>query len=123
MEQGAVIHFFMLKGLKAKDIHAELESVFGLEALALVIMKKWCRLYRQERTNLFDDFMPERPLTHDLTQAIRFALETLPFHSCKILHRHFQIRNVTYLRIFDDNLGLKQFIIAGFHTVHRLTTG
>jgi hypothetical protein len=34
-----VIHFFTLKGLKAKDIHAGLESVYGPEVLAMPPVK------------------------------------------------------------------------------------
>jgi hypothetical protein len=40
MEQRAVIRFFTPKGLKAKAIDAELESVYGGEALALPTVKK-----------------------------------------------------------------------------------
>jgi hypothetical protein len=35
MEQRAVIHFFTLKGLKARAIHTELKSMYSPEALAL----------------------------------------------------------------------------------------
>jgi hypothetical protein len=35
MEDPVVIHFFTLKGLKAKDVCAELESVCGQGAIAL----------------------------------------------------------------------------------------
>jgi hypothetical protein len=38
MEQRMVIRFFTLKGLKAKDIHIELGSGYGPEALALLAM-------------------------------------------------------------------------------------
>jgi hypothetical protein len=40
MEQRAVIRFFTLRGLKAKAIHTELDSVYGPEALALPTLKK-----------------------------------------------------------------------------------
>jgi hypothetical protein len=40
MKQRVVIRFFKPKGLKAKAIHAELESVYGGEALALPTVKK-----------------------------------------------------------------------------------
>jgi hypothetical protein len=36
-----VNRFFTLKGLKARAIHTELESVYGPEALALPTMKRW----------------------------------------------------------------------------------
>jgi hypothetical protein len=39
MEQRAVIRFFTFKGLKATNIHTELELVYGLEALPLPTVK------------------------------------------------------------------------------------
>jgi hypothetical protein len=38
-EGTAVIHFFTLEGLKAEDIHAELEWLYGPEAFALPMVK------------------------------------------------------------------------------------
>jgi hypothetical protein len=40
MEQRAVICFFTLNGLKAKDIHAKLECLFGAEAFGQPKVKK-----------------------------------------------------------------------------------
>jgi hypothetical protein len=40
MEQRAVIRFLTLKGLRASAIAAELDSVYGTEALALSTVKK-----------------------------------------------------------------------------------
>jgi hypothetical protein len=39
MEQWAVIHYFTVKGWKARPIHTEPESVCGSEALALPTVK------------------------------------------------------------------------------------
>jgi transposase len=55
MEQRAVIRFFTLKGLKARDIQAELKSVYGPEALALSTVKKWRKRFHEGRTDLIDD--------------------------------------------------------------------
>jgi hypothetical protein len=48
MEQRAVICFFTPKGLKAKAIHAELESVYEGEALALRTVKNGASAFRKE---------------------------------------------------------------------------
>jgi hypothetical protein len=40
MERPTVIRFFTLKGPKAKDIYAELESLYGPEALVLRMVMK-----------------------------------------------------------------------------------
>jgi hypothetical protein len=59
MEQRAVIRFFTLKGLKAKEIRAEPESVYGTEALTLSTLKKWGKRFHKGRTDLIDDRRPE----------------------------------------------------------------
>jgi hypothetical protein len=46
MGHRAAINFFALKGLKSKDIHAEIESLFGPEVLALATAKKWWRHFQ-----------------------------------------------------------------------------
>jgi transposase len=108
MEQRAVIRFFTLKGLKAKAIHAELESVYGGEALALPTVKKWRKRFQEGRRDLFDDPRSGRPLTCDLDQAIHSVLEERPFTSCKVLCWHFRIGKATCLPILHDTLGLKK---------------
>jgi hypothetical protein len=39
VEEQVMIRFFMLKGLKARALHTELESMDGVEALALPTAK------------------------------------------------------------------------------------
>jgi transposase len=104
-----VTRFFTLKGLKAREIQLELESVYGLDALSLPTVKKWRRRFLAGRTDLFDDPRSGRPLTHDLGQAIRSMLDERPFSSCKVLCRHFRIGKATCLQILHDTLGLKKF--------------
>jgi transposase len=108
MGQRAVTRFFTLKGLTARAIHAELVSVYLEDALALATVKKWNKRFREGRRDLFDDPRSGRPLTHDLSEAIRSVLKERPFSSCKVLCRHFRIRKATCLRILHDNLGLKK---------------
>jgi transposase len=78
MEQRAVIWFSTLKGLKAKEIRAELESVYGPEALARSTVKRWRKRFQEGRTDLIDD---RRPVTHDLAEAIQSMLADRPFLS------------------------------------------
>jgi transposase len=99
MEQRALIRFFTLKGLKAKEIRAELELVYGPEALALLTVKKWRKRFHEGRTDLIDNRRPGRPVTHDLAEAIQSMLAERPFLSCKVLCRHLRIGNATCLRI------------------------
>jgi hypothetical protein len=99
MEQRAVIRFFTLKGLKSRDIHAELMLVYGGDSLASATVKKWNKRFREGRTDLFDDSRVGCHLTHDLAEAIRSVDTERPFISCKILWRHFRIGKATCLRI------------------------
>jgi transposase len=109
MEQRAVIRFFTLKGLKAKENRAELESVYCSEALALSTVKKWGKRLQEGRTDLIDDQRPGRPVTHDLAEAVQSMLAERPFLSCKVLCRHLRIGKATCLRILHDDLGLTKF--------------
>jgi hypothetical protein len=108
MEQRAVIRFFTLKGLKAKEIRAGLESAYGPEALALSTVKKWRKCFQEGRTDLIDD---RRPVTPDLAEAIQSMLAERPFLWCKVLCRHLRIGKATCLRILHNDLGLTKFHI------------
>jgi hypothetical protein len=59
MERPAVIRFLMLKKLKARGIHTELELVYGPEVLALPTVKKPRRRFHQRRTDMFNDLLSE----------------------------------------------------------------
>jgi hypothetical protein len=109
MEQRAVIRFFTLKGLSPVDIHAELDSVYGEEALCLRAVYKWYDRFHQGRTELFDDPRSGRPQQNDLAGALGAMLEEFPFISCKRLCIHFRIGKSTCLRILHEVLRLKKF--------------
>jgi hypothetical protein len=106
MEQRGVIRFFTLKGLKAKEIRTELESVSGPETLALSTVKKWRKRFQEGRTELIYDPRPGRPVTQDLVEAIQSMLREWPFLSCKVLCRHFHIGKAACLRILHNDFGL-----------------
>jgi hypothetical protein len=109
VEHRAVIHFFTVKKLKARAIHAEFESLHGQEALALPIVKNSWRRIHQSRADLFHDPRSGRPFTNGLAGARGFVLDKRLFRSSKALSRHFRIGKATCLRILHDKLGLKKF--------------
>jgi hypothetical protein len=109
MEQRAVIRFFTLKGSSPRDIHTELESVYGDEALCLRAVYKWYESFLQGRTELFDNPRSGRPMQNDLGDALRGMLQEFPFTSCKHLCVQFRIAKATCLRIFHDVLHSKKF--------------
>jgi hypothetical protein len=88
MEQRAVIRFFILRGLKAREIQTELESVHGPEALALSTVKKWRKRFQEGRTHLIDDRRLGRPVTQDLAEAIQSMHTERPLILCKVLCGH-----------------------------------
>jgi hypothetical protein len=109
MKQPAMICFILLKGLKAKNIHTELGSVYGPETLARRTVKKWQRLYQQGGTDLSDDPRSGRPMANDLGEAIGSILAEGPFSSCNVFYRDFRIGKATCLRIPHHKPGLKTF--------------
>jgi transposase len=109
MEQRAVIRFFILKGLSPRDIHTELKSAYGDEALCLHAVYKWHERFMQRRMELFDNPRFGRPLQNDLADAHRAMIEEFPFTSCKHLCIHFKIAKTTCSRILHDVLQVKKF--------------
>jgi hypothetical protein len=83
-----VIRFFTIKKMKASAIHIDFDSVYGPEALALSIVNKWQRHFRQGRVDLFDSPNTERPLTSGVAGAIVFMLKEWSFSSFKVFHCH-----------------------------------
>jgi hypothetical protein len=108
MKQRAVITFFMLKGLKTKDIRPEAESVYGPDALARLTVKKCRRLFQHGRTDLFDDPGSGMPLTNHLGEAIGSMLAEKPFSPWKDFCCHFRIGKTTRMRMLHDMVGSKK---------------
>jgi hypothetical protein len=96
MEQRAIVRFFTLKKLSAKDIRAELEGVFGHEVLSLSAVKKWPKRFANGRNNLEADPRPERRPQSDLCGSVRTLIEESPFIACKGMCQ--------MLRIAENNL-------------------
>jgi hypothetical protein len=103
--------FLTLKVLKTKNIQIEFKSTYGLEALAVLMVKKWQRCFQQGRMDQFDNPKFGRPLTNDLGETIGFMLADKPFSSCKVLCRHIRIGKVMCLRILHGKHGFKTFYL------------
>jgi transposase len=103
MEQRAVIRFVTLKGIKATAIQAELESVYGPEALARETVKKWRKCFQEGRIEFIDDPRRERPVTQDLAQAVQSMFTEQLVMWCKFLCRHLRIGKATCLRILHND--------------------
>jgi hypothetical protein len=121
MQLRKIIRFFTLKGLKARAIHIEPESVYGPEALALLTVKKCRSRSHQGRADMADDPKSQRPLTNNLAGGIGSMPEERLFNSCKVSFRHFRIGSATFLPILQDKLGLLNSIFAGCGMPNRST--
>jgi hypothetical protein len=71
------------KKSSARDITAELEEVYGHEALSLSAVKKWGKWFVNDRIILEDDSRPERPPQSDLCEYLRALIDEILFISCK----------------------------------------
>jgi hypothetical protein len=78
-------------------------------ALALSTVKKLHKGFQQQRTDLSDDRRPERPVRHDLAEAIQSKFTGPPFMSWPVLGRYLGIGKATRLRKFLTDMGLMQF--------------
>jgi hypothetical protein len=118
-KQRTVICFFTPKKLKARAIHTELKSVYGLEALILPTAKKWQRRFHQGRTDLVYDLRSGRPLANDLAGAIDSVLEERPFRLYKLLCCRSRIGKATCMRVLHGKPVLKISIFAGCCVFYR----
>jgi len=60
-EVRAVIKFFCLKGLSAAEIHRELSDVYGPTVMSAGMVRKWCVMFKNGRTNVHDEERSGRP--------------------------------------------------------------
>jgi hypothetical protein len=70
MEQQTVILLFTFNRLKLKDLHTELESVYGPEASILPKVKNRGTHFQLERTDLIDAPDSQGPCTSYLGETI-----------------------------------------------------
>jgi transposase len=66
MKQHPFVRFLALKNLSVRDITAELEGMYGHEALSLSAVKKWRKRFINGRRTLEDDPRSGRPPRSDL---------------------------------------------------------
>jgi hypothetical protein len=93
----------------------ELTSMYGNEALQISAIRKWRTHFLQGRTELGDYPRSGRPANSGLAQLIAELIQECPFLSCKILYKHVRISKEKCLIFLHEKLGLKSFILDGFH--------
>jgi hypothetical protein len=108
MEQRAVVRFLTLKKLSARDIIADLEGVYGHEALSLSAMKKWRKRFVNGRIALEGDPRSTRPPRSDFCESLRALIDESPFLSSKRICQKLRIPKTTCLRVLHEELGFRK---------------
>jgi hypothetical protein len=101
MEHRGIVRFFSFKSLSARHNATEFASVYGKDAPALPIAKKWRRRFLLGRPSLCEDPRSGRLVINNLTKALASMLQERPFISRKILCQHFRIAKQTCLQKFQ----------------------
>jgi hypothetical protein len=120
-EQRVVIQFLTLKRLFARDVTAELEGVYGHEALSLSAVKKWRKRFVNGRITLEDDPWSGRPPRNNLYESLRALINEIPFVSCKRMEQNLRIPRTTCLRLLQGILIQKRLfkVASPFHDGER----
>jgi hypothetical protein len=108
MKQGAAVRFLILKRSSAKGVWADLEGVYGLEALCLSPVRKWRNGFANGRIALEDDPRSGRPPQNDLSESIRALIETSPFLLCKPMCQKLRMAKKTCLHVLHKSLGFRK---------------
>jgi hypothetical protein len=66
----SVIRFLNAKNFLQAEIHRNFVEVYGDGALNEGNMRKWCRLFEEDRTNLLDEEGRAPLVTHDLKETV-----------------------------------------------------
>jgi hypothetical protein len=110
MEQRAVVRSLTLKKLSARDITAELERVYGHEALSQSAMKKCRKRFVKGRITLEDDTPSGRPPRSDLFESLSALIDESPFISCKSMCQMLRLPKTTCLCVLHQDLGAENAI-------------
>ena len=111
VEFRAVIKHFFLKGLKPKDIKAELDEVHGESAPSFATVYNWFNEFKRGRTSTIDEQRPGRPVevsSNEMTNKV---------HDLVLSDRRVKVREIveatgisqgTVFTILHEKLGLKK---------------
>ena len=85
MEQRFVIKYLLQKQTEVKDIIAELQNVYGLDALSKTQVYYWVNEIKHGRKDLSDAHRPGRPVDEQLIVSIYDRVRDDPFISARML--------------------------------------
>lgn len=95
----AVIHFLYLRGESNKDIHTQINDVYGESSIGIRTVQKWTKLFKEGKNDLNDEPRSGRPKRKDLHEQISSILSESPDLSCKKIREKLQASQMTVKKI------------------------
>jgi hypothetical protein len=108
IEMRAVIFYYYRQGKGGKKIHHKLSDVYGKDSYSLGAVKYWVNECKAQRTNLYDEVRPGRPLI-DVSAQIARVLNDEPFRSTRHLARPLAVTKEVVKRNMREVLGFHKF--------------
>ncbi|GBP43495.1 Histone-lysine N-methyltransferase SETMAR [Eumeta japonica] len=111
IEHRAVIKYFVKKGKTPKEIFEDMVSVLLESAPSYTMVKKWARLFQQERESCEDDPRPGRPVTVVTEENVR-KIEKLVLADGRIklwqIAEEFQISKKRFGEIIHEHMNMRK---------------
>jgi hypothetical protein len=103
----AVIFYYCRQSKRGKKIHHKLSDVYGKDLYSLGAVKYWVREFKAQRTDLYDEVRPGRPLI-DVSAEIARLLNDQPFSSTRDLARQLAVIKDVVKRDLQEVLGFHE---------------
>ena len=111
-----------LLGIRATDIHQELTTVYGAQALCYSTVQKWSKFFREGNMQIEDEPRSGRPVTkatQENIDLVRRLIEEDPHSTYDDIEEQTELSSGTISRIIHDHLKLKK--ISSRWVPHDLT--
>lgn len=101
----------MLENVFPNEIHRRLTAAYGSEVMSVQAVRKWCRLFKNGRTDVFDEEREGRPSsvsTDALREQIDAAIQENRNVRLSVLADQFDVAYGTAQRIVSEELGYRK---------------
>ena len=110
-EQRAYIKIRSLLGVTPTDIKADLDTVYGHNAVSYITITRWCRRFKEGRESIEDDPRPGRPLSeykeNDVI-AVKKMIDEDARYTVEEISESLSINSGTVFQILKQNLRLRK---------------
>jgi hypothetical protein len=89
-------------------------SVPGDDCYSPAAIERWLARFREDDVLCADHSRSGRPVT-DISECLHVFLDKFPFASANMMSKHFRIARGTIMEILQRDLGVKSFLVDGFH--------